>query len=310
MTPKSKIFISVIIPVYQSEAGLKELIERLKVVLFSISSEVELILVDDGSSDGSWEIISKAAEKEAFIRGLRFSRNFGQHQAIFAGLELAQGEWVVVMDADLQDFPEEIPLMLSKAQFGYDVVLARRMDRKISWFSKILSIAYYKCFYLMSGIRQDSRIGNFGVYNKKVIHHVLEMKETSWYLPTMVHWVGFKQGTFNVQHGVSTNSHSNYFFRSKFRLGLNTLMAFSDKPLRLIIKLGLVVAFIGFLFALVTMIRYFTGAIEVQGYASIIVSLWILFGCLLTTIGIVGLYVGKTFEGVKSRPRYIVEKTT
>ena len=309
-TPKSQTFLSIVIPVYQSEAGLEELIERLKQALFAISTEFELILVDDGSKDGSWDIISKVAEKEDFIRGLRFSRNFGQHQAIFAGLELAQGEWVVVMDADMQDLPEEIPMMLTKAQLGYDAVLARRMDKKATWFSQVLTIVYYQVFYFMSGIKQDPSIGNFGVYNKRMIHQVLQMKEYNWYFPTMVHWVGFNQSTLNVKHGVSINPRSNYFIKSKFNLGLNTLLAFSDKPLRLTIKSGLIVALIGFLFALVTLIRYFSGAIVVPGYASIIVSLWILFGLLLTTIGIVGLYVGKTFEGVKNRPRYIVDQKT
>ena len=245
---------------------------------------------------------------ESFIKGIRFSRNFGQHHAIFAGLDMAQGEWVVVMDADLQDLPEEIPMMLTKVRYGYDAVLARRIGRKDSWASKILSIVYYKVFYLMSGIKQDPSIGNFGVYNRKIIDSILKMRENNWYFPTMVHWVGFKQSTFNVKHGVSTNKRSNYFLRSKFRLGLNTLLAFSDKPLRLTVKFGLLVAFIGFLFALITLMRYFSGAIEVPGYASMIISLWILFGCLLTTIGIVGLYVGKTFEGVKKRPRYIIDQ--
>jgi dolichol-phosphate mannosyltransferase len=303
-------YLSVVVPVFQSEVGLYELIKRLKAVLFSISPDVELILVDDGSTDGSWELIAKAALEESFIKGIRFSRNFGQHHAIFAGLDMAQGEWVVVMDADLQDLPEEIPMMLTKVRYGYEAVLARRTGRKDSWASKILSTLYYRVFYLMSGIKQDPSIGNFGVYNRKIIDSILKMRENNWYFPTMVHWVGFNQSTFNVKHGVSTNKRSNYFFRSKFRLGLNTLLAFSDKPLRLTVKFGLLVAFIGFLFALITLIRYFSGAIEVPGYASMIVSLWILFGCLLTTIGIVGLYVGKTFEGVKKRPRYIIDQKT
>ena len=145
--PKSKNYLSVVIPVFQSEAGLEELLERLKRALFAISTGVEIILVDDGSRDRSWDIINEAAEKENFIRGLRFSRNFGQHQAIFAGLELAQGEWVVVMDADLQDLPEEIPMMLTKAQLGYEAVLARRVDKKATWFSKVLTILYYQIFY-------------------------------------------------------------------------------------------------------------------------------------------------------------------
>jgi dolichol-phosphate mannosyltransferase len=269
-----------------------------------------LILVDDGSSDGSWDIITRSALEESFIKGIRFSRNFGQHQAIAAGLDLAQGEWNVVMDADLQDLPEEIPMMLNKARLGYDVILARRTNRTDHWLSRKITAGYYKVFYYMSGIKQDPDIGNFGVYSRSVINNILEMKESTWYFPTMVHWVGFRQSTFNVRHGESTNPKSNYLFRKKFRLGLNTMLAFSDKPLRLLVKLGLVVALIGFLLAMITLIRYFSGAIEVPGYASTVVSLWVLFGFLLTTIGIVGLYVGKIFEGVKYRPRYIIDQKT
>ena len=306
----SGIHLSVVVPVFQSAAGLKQLIDRLKIVLLGISSQVELILVDDGSSDGSWDIIIKAAEDESFIKGIRFSRNFGQHQAIAAGLGAAKGEWNVVMDADLQDLPEEIPMMLNKARLGYDVVLARRTNRTDHWISRKITAIYYRVFYYMSGIKQDPDIGNFGVYSRSVILNILKMQESTWYFPIMVHWVGFRQSTFNVTHGVSTNQKSNYLFASKFRMGLNTMLAFSDKPLRLLVKLGLIVALVGFLFAAVTLIRYFSGAIIVPGYASTVVSLWILFGFLLTTIGIVGLYVGKIFEGVKYRPRYIIDQKT
>ncbi len=310
MKAEPGIFLSVIVPVFQSASSLRELIRRLREVMVGISSQVELILVDDRSLDNSWEIIEEAAANEGFIKGIRLSRNFGQHQAIAAGLDAAAGEWAVVMDADLQDLPEEIPHLLSKAQHGYDVVLARRVRRKDSWGKKWGSKLFYKVFTYMSGLSHDPAVGNFGIYHKRVIDELVKMRESFRYFPAMVHWLGFRQGTFDVAHGNSASGHSNYVFRTKFHLGLNTLLAFSDKPLRFTVKLGFLIASIGFIFAMVTLIRYFSGSIVVPGYASLIVSIWVLAGLILMTMGLVGLYVGKIFEGVKNRPLYVVDQRT
>lgn len=303
-------YLSVVVPVYQSGRSLEALISRLEAVMAGISQQVELILVDDGSSDNSWELICAAARNSKYVKGIHLSRNFGQHHAIAAGLDVSRGRWTVVMDADLQDLPEEIPHLLSKAMHGYDAVLARRINRKDSRWEIALSAGFYRFFRYMTGTPLDPAVGNFGVYHRKVIQAILQMRESIRYFPAQVQWVGFRQGYFNVSHGKSAVSSSNYGFRSKFHLGLNALMAFSDKPLRLTIKLGFLIASIGFIFALTTLIRYFTGSIVVPGYASLIVSVWVLAGLILMTLGMVGLYVGKTFEGVKNRPLYVVDKKT
>ncbi len=310
MNEKSGIFLSVVIPVYQSASSLEALIRRLGSVLQGISSQVELILVDDGSSDGSWDLIQKAADTDARIRGLRLSRNFGQHHAIAAGLDASVGEWTVVMDADLQDLPEEIPHLLSKAQHGYEVVLGRRMHRKDVWHKTLLSTLFYRVFRYLSGFSQDPAVGNFGIYHRKVIGELVQMRESIRYFPALVHWLGFRQGTFDVQHGHSVTGKSNYSFRSRVHLGVNAVLSFSDKPLRLTVKLGFVIALMGFIFALITLFRYFSGSIAIQGYASLIVSIWMLSGLILMTLGVVGLYVGRIFEGVKNRPLYVVAQRT
>jgi dolichol-phosphate mannosyltransferase len=310
MNEKTEIFLSVVIPVYQSASSLEELIRRLGEVLKGISRQVELILVDDGSSDGSWDLIQKAAASNDWIRGFRLSRNFGQHHAIAAGLDASGGEWTVVMDADLQDLPEEIPHLLSKAQYGYEVVWGRRVGRTDSWHKKLLSALFHRIFRYMSGFPQDPAVGNFGIYHKKVVQELVQMRESIRYFPAMVQWIGFRQGTFDVEHGQSSAGKSNYVFQSKVRLAVNALLAFSDKPLRFTVKLGFVIASIGFIFALLTLVRYFSGSIVVPGYASLIVSIWILSGIILMTVGMVGLYVGKIFEGVKKRPLYVVAQQT
>jgi polyisoprenyl-phosphate glycosyltransferase len=310
MSKTKSVYFSVVVPIYQAAGCLQELIERLEKVLSHITAEYEIILVDDHSQDSSWAMIVALAKQKMFIKGIRLSKNFGQHHAIAAGLDAACGEWIAVMDEDLQDIPEELPRLLSKANYGYDVVLARRMNRKHSWYVQGLSNAFYLLLGYLTGEKQDPAIGNFGVYHKKVIAEVVALKEPFRYFPSMVRWVGFRQTTFNVPHGSSKNQVSGYDFSKRFHLALNTLLAYSDKPLRATIKLGFLIALLGFLFAFITLVRYFLGAIIVPGYASLIVSVWVLSGIMLMTLGLVGLYIGKIFEGVKNRPIYIVDQRT
>lgn len=268
----------------------------------------EIILIDDYSPDNSWAEIERLASIHPEIKGIKLSRNFGQHYAITAGLDAAKGEWVVVMDCDLQDKPEEIPNLLAKAQEGYDVVLARRANRQDNFFKRLSSRIFYRTLAWLTGSEQDETIGNFGIYHKKVIDQIVMMRESIRYFPTMVKWVGFRQTTLDVVHAEREQGSSNYNFKKLFNLALDIMLAYSDKPIRLTVKLGMLVALTGFLFALFTLYKYLDGDIIVAGYASLIISIWMLTGFLLVTLGMVGLYIGKTFEGVKNRPIYIIEK--
>lgn len=300
--------ISIVSPVYQAEFSLNELIERIERSVLMITENFEIILVDDGSEDNSWKIIESLATKNPHLKGIKLSRNFGQHYAITAGLDQAEGEWVVVMDCDLQDQPEEIINLYRTAQFGYEVVLAKRISRNDGYLKKLLSKIFYRTLAYMTGSQQDETIANFGIYHQKVIREIGKMRESIRYFPTMVKWVGFRQTSLGVEHGTRTGGSSNYNFKRLFNLGLDIMLAYSDKPLRLTVKLGIMVAFTGFLFALYTFIQYFQNEIVVVGYASLIISIWMLTGFILATLGMVGLYVGKTFEGVKNRQIYIIEK--
>lgn len=300
--------LSIISPVYRAENVLAELISRIKSSVSGLTSEIEIILVDDYSPDNSWIEIERLASLHPEIKGIKLSRNFGQHYAITAGLDAATGEWIVVMDCDLQDRPEEIPNLLAAAQQGYDVVLARRSNRQDGFFKKLSSKVFYRTLAWLTGSKQDESIANFGIYHSKVIKEVIGMRESIRYFPTMVKWVGFRQTSIEVVHSERSEGTSNYNFKRLFNLALDIMLAYSDKPIRLTVKLGLLVALTGFLFALYTTYQYLKGNIIVAGYASLIISLWMLTGFLLITLGMVGLYVGKTFEGVKQRPIYIVEK--
>ena len=160
----------------------------------------------------------------------------------------------------------------------------------------------------LTGSEQDETIGNFGLYHKKVIAEIIKMRESIRYFPTMVKWVGFKQTTMDVVHAGREEGNSNYNFKRLFNLALDIMLAYSDKPIRLVVKVGMLVALSGFVFAIYNLYKYLSGEIIVAGYASLIISIWVLTGILLVTLGMVGLYVGKTFEGVKNRPIYIIEK--
>lgn len=300
--------ISIVSPVYRAENTIPILIERLERSIQKITFDYEIILVEDGGPDNSWEVVQTYAEQNDKIIGIELSRNFGQHYAITAGLDHAQGEWVVVMDCDLQDQPEEIIKLYKKAQDGFDVVLARRHHRKDHFFKRFFSKVFYRSLGYLTGSEQDESVANFGIYHRTVINAVSSMRESIRYFPTMVKWVGFRVTKVNVDHDNRLEGESSYNITRLINLALDIILAFSDKPIRLLIKSGLIISFLSVLVAFIYLIKYLMGDVVILGYTSLIVSIWLLSGVIISTLGIIGLYVGKTFEGVKQRPIYIVKK--
>jgi polyisoprenyl-phosphate glycosyltransferase len=300
--------ISIVSPVYKAEKIIDELIRRIIDSLEPITAEYEIILVEDGCPENSWEKIELLAKNNPKIKGIKLSRNFGQHYAITAGLDHGKGDWVVVMDCDLQDQPEEINKLYHKAIEGFDIVLAQRNNRKDTILKRTYSKLFYRTLGYLTGSDQDEAIANFGIYSKKAVYEIVKMRESIRYFPTMVKWVGFKTAKVPVEHADRMEGKSSYNFKRMLNLALDIILAFSDKPLRLTIKLGFYISIIAILMALYTLLKWMSGGIVVIGYASLITSIWFLSGCILITLGVVGLYVGKTFEGVKNRPLYIIEK--
>jgi len=303
----SNVHISVVTPVYGCKTALFELYSRLKSTLIKISENFEIIFVNDASPDGAWETIVELSEKDNRVKGINFSRNFGQHYAITAGLDYCSGEWVVVMDCDLQDQPEEILKLYNKALEGYDIVFAQRVIRIDNFLKKFFSKIYYTILSYLTETKQDSSIANFGIYNKNVIKSVLSMNEYFRFFPTMVKWVGYYTIAIPVNHAKREYGKTAYSFRKLLHLGINTIFTFSDKPLRLTVKLGLLIVLISFLFTVFILFRYYTGHIIELGWTSLIISIWFLSGVVIFILGIVGLYIGKTFDNVKNRPLYIVK---
>jgi dolichol-phosphate mannosyltransferase len=300
--------ISIVSPVYYGEKLVDELVERLSETLPKICHNFEIILVEDGSPDKSWEAIQEVCKKNDFVKGIKLSKNFGQHNAITAGLDVVSGDWIVVMDCDLQDQPEEILKLFNKTKEGFDIVFAKRVQRQDNFLKKLSSRLFYNTFGYLTNTNQDSSIANFGIYHKSVIDAVLSMKDKIRYFPTMIQWVGFNSTKIEVNHSSRLEGGSSYSWMSLLKLASNNIIAFPDKPLRLTAKLGFGMSFISFIIGLVYLFRYFTGAITVMGFTSIIITIFFLSGLIIFTLGIIGLYIGKMFEQVKERPNFIIHK--
>ncbi len=301
---------SIVSPVYKAEKIIPVLIDRIEKSMNSITNNYEIILVEDCGPDYSWEVIETIAKENSRVVGVKLSRNFGQHHAITCGLELAKGDWIVVMDCDLQDQPEEIPKLYQKALEGYDMVLAQRHNRNDSFLKKLSSTAFYSFFSYLAGVPQDGSIANFGVYNKKVIDEVVKMKEPLRAFFFMVKWVGFKSIAIPIEHAARFEGKTSYSWKKLINLALDAIVSYSDRPLKMAVKTGICISFISIVFAFFQLINYFLGNITVSGYTSLIFSIWFLSGMIIFFLGIIGLYLGKTFEGVKNRPIFIIDKMT
>jgi dolichol-phosphate mannosyltransferase len=300
--------ISVVSPVYKAPKILPGLVARLEKSLSEITDSFELILVDDGCPWDSWSVIEELAKDFKFIKGIKLSRNFGQHYAITAGLDHAKGEWVVVMDCDLQDQPEEISKLYNESQNGFDIVLAVRENRQDNPFKKLFSKLFYSLLSYLSGAKYDHRVANFGIYSQKVISAINQFREPIRYFPGLVQYVGFKSTTININHASREEGQTAYSLKRLFKLALDVILAYSDKPLRTIIKLGLLVSLLSFAYVAYSLWQWYNDMIIVPGYTSLIASVWFLSGVLISTLGVIGLYLGKVFEAVKSRPIYLIEK--
>jgi len=299
--------ISIVSPVYRAETIIDDFIKEVVKCVSIITDDFEIILIDDGSPDLSWERLEPHFRSDKRIKGIKLSRNFGQYNAITAGLSVARGEWTVVMDCDLQDRPEEIFNLYNKALEGFDLVLARRVERQDKFLKKMSSRIFFAILSYLTDTSQDSAISSFGIYHKKVINSILSMKDSSRYFPTMVRWVGFRCFEMDVIHSARISGESSYSWRKLIKLGIDNIVSFSDKPLRLTVLFGLSISMISFLLGIYYLLKYLSGNIDVRGFTSLIISIWFLSGVIISILGLVGLYIGKIFEKVKDRPIYIIQ---
>lgn len=300
--------ISVISPIYKGEKMLDELVFRTEKATKTITNDYEILLVNDCSPDNSWSHIKEICEKKQKVKGVNLSRNFGQHYAITAGLKESSGEWVIILDCDLQDCPEEIPHLYAKAQEGYDTVFAQRIERKDGLIKRISSTLFNMVFAFLTDQDHDKTVGNFGIYHRRVINSVLSMGDSIRWFPIMVKWVGFTIGYQPVTHAKRAEGKSSYTFRRLFSVAFDNMIAFSNKPLRLMLNLGFFVVIISIFLAVFYLLRYLTGGIAVGGFTTIIISMWFLGGMIIMLIGMTGIYIGKIYDKTKDRPLYIIRE--
>lgn len=306
----SSTFISVVVPVYKAENCLDELYQRIKLALESISQRFEIVLIEDCGGDNSWQVIERLALADSRVRGIQFSRNFGQHYGITAGLDICQGEWIVVMDCDLQDRPEEIPRLYAKAQEGYDVVLARRGTRCDPLLKRITSWLFYKAFSYLADIKYDGESGNFRIMSRKVVVNFRRMGEQLRFFGGLVQWMGFPTASIEVEHAERFEGQSTYTFAKLWKLAAETIIAHSDKPLRLAVRFGFIMAFFSFCYGAYILGRAMFYDSPIPGWSSLIVSLYFIGGIIIGILGILGIYLGKTFDESKKRPLYVISRTT
>jgi len=302
--------LSVVTPVYKAEGCLEELYRRLVAALETITADFEIVMVEDCGGDRSWDIIRQLAASDPRVKGLQFSRNFGQHYGITAGLDVAEGDWVVVMDCDLQDRPEEIPALFAKAQEGYDVVLARRGGRTDGALKRFSSWCFYRLLSWLADTEYDSATGNFRIISNKVVVASRQMREQLRFFGGLVNWMGFPTASIEVSHATRHEGKSTYTFAKLWRLATDTIIAYSDKPLRLAVRFGFLMSLLAFAAGLFILLHAVLYGSPVVGWPSLFVSVYFIGGIIISLLGVLGIYLGKTFDEAKKRPLYIVMNST
>jgi dolichol-phosphate mannosyltransferase len=306
MIDKSHPRISVVSPVYRAEKIVHELVTQLHENVSKITDNYEIILVNDASPDNSWLVISNECEKDVRVKGINLSRNFGQHYAITAGLSYAKGEWIVVMDCDLQDRPDEIPNLYAKAKEGWDIVFARRAERQDKFFKRLSSMIVNSVYNYLSGMNKDATIANFGIYNHKVIAEYNKMKEAARSFISLVDYLGFKKSAIDVKHSERYEGKTSYSLSKLIHLSADVILSNSNKPLKLTVSLGFILSFLSFLLAFYNILAKLLGITEVAGFTTTIFSIWFVGGLILMVLGVLGLYIGRIFDQVKERQLFIV----
>lgn len=305
-TPSFVPGVSVVVPVYGCVGCLEELTERVLAAVGGTGKTVELILVDDNSPDQAWSRICELSDLHMEVRGLKLSRNFGQHSAICAGTAHARGGVVIVMDCDLQDVPEEIPALLDALTHDVEIVLGQRVERQDTWFKRAGSRAFYRTLGWLTDTDYDPSTGNFGAYSRKVINAMNSMPEADRFLPLLARWTGFRTVRIPVEHRQRTEGKSSYTLSKLVQMATRIALSFSDKPLRLVMTMAFMLAGVGLGVAAFAIYRYLMGDIRVAGFTSILASVWIVGSFVMASIGVVGLYVGRMHNETKRRPQYLV----
>jgi len=303
--------LSIATPVYKTESLVGPLVERIRAAARTVTEDFEVLLVEDGSPDNSWAAFVRECDRDPRIRGVRLSRNFGQHPAITAALEHARGDFVVIMDCDLQDDPDYIPTLYDKCRQGFDVVFARRRVRRFGWWKNLSARIYYTIFRWLAGVAYDPNIGSYSIISRRVVDAFLLFGDYRRGYVIVLHWLGFSRGYVDVEHRERPDGRSSYSAWQLMVHALTLTLTYSEKPLHLSIYIGSVLSLLSFVFGGWFIVRYFNSNVGqlALGWTSLMISHLFLSGLILISLGVIGLYMGRIFEQVKHRPIYVVRET-
>jgi dolichol-phosphate mannosyltransferase len=298
---------SIIIPVHNEEETLPELRSRLLPVLARLDGEAEVLLIDDGSTDASWEFISLLQSGDARFKGVQLSRNFGHQVAITAGMDLSNGQAVAVMDADLQDPPEVLLEMAAKWRQGYEIIYGIRENRSTdSWFKRTSATLFYRFLNRLSEVEIPKDVGDFRLVDQRVVEAFRSMRESSRFVRGMYAWVGFRQTGVPYRREERFAGETKYPLKKMMRLAADAVFGFSRVPLRMAMKVGVVTATLAVIAGLVAAGMKLVGDYAVPGWTSILVAVCLIGGLQLAFLGMIGQYIGRTYEESLGRPLYIV----
>ena len=307
---RSPFCFSIAIPIYNEESTIPELLQRTRAVLDGISDGPhELLFVDDGSSDRTLQLLEEAAQADPRISVIALSRNFGHQAALSAALDHAVGDAVVLMDGDLQDAPEDIPLLIERHREGYDVVYATRATRRENWLIQLNYFLFYRLQAMLSDTRLPLDAGDFGLMSRRVVDQIRRMPERQRYLRGLRSWVGFRQIAVPLDRAERHSGKSKYGFLKLLKLASDGIFAFSVLPLRAATLIGAVAVAASVLFALYSVYAKFVMNRAPQGFTALVFMVTFLSGVLLFFLGVIGEYVGRVYEEIKARPLYVVDRT-
>lgn len=299
--------ISVVSPVYKSEKIVEELVTQLKKTLTNITDSFEIILVCDGSPDNSWNEILKCCAVDRRVVGINLSRNFGQHPALSAGLKYTRGEYIVVIDCDLQDNPSEITRMYELVKQGYDIVHTRRVKRKDGFMKRLSSKVFNSVYKFLSGMKIDGSIPNYSMFSRKVVEEFNRMGEVSRSFQSLMSYLGFKTATIDIEHHNRYEGKSSYSFFKLLKLSEDVIISNSNRPLRIGVTIGVLMTLLSFVLVVYNTVLFLTESI-VPGFSSTIISIWFVGGVIMMMMGVTGLYIDRIFNQVKNRQIFIVDE--
>lgn len=301
--------LSLIVPVYNEDAVLPDFQTRVYDVLQKMGIKFELIYVDDGSTDNSLQLIKKYSQRPSEVKFLSFSRNFGHQNAIHAGLDHSSGGAVIIIDSDLQDPPELIPRLWEKYISGFDVVYAKRTERKgESGFKKFTAKLFYRALRGISDIKLPTDVGDFRLIDRKVVEALKQMPEKNKFLRGQISWLGFSQTEVLYEREERSAGSSGYSLRKMMRLAIDGITGFSNVPLKLVTFSGIVVSLISFLVILYALIAHFFLETTITGWTSLIITVSFFGGVQLLSIGIIGTYMSRINNDVRNRPLYVINE--